>query len=336
METSDFNWHSYNESQTREKVLFLYLLKELCNTLKEPLHQKGRNPATLRHQLFCMCTKVYENTSSRRLISELELCRKAQYIYSVPHFNSIINYFNNPDLTPILKQLIEVSAIPLAQLERRFAVDSTGFSLRILADRWSIAKLKYIEHHKFMKAHVMYGTLTNVAVGCEVTQGNSGDSPQFKPLLSEAAKHFAIEEISADKAYSSRENVKFAFELGAFPLIPFRSNSIPNSVGVRAWSRLYKYFKDHNEHFMSRYHLRSNAETGFWMIKQRFGQHIKSRNTIGQTNEILCKVLCHNIAVLVQETFLSGLETDFYRAKEAHTANIYQARQNTLLRWLDN
>src|SRR3989338_7660279 len=204
-ENKEFNWHSYNESQTKEKLLFAHLLKELCSIIKEPLHFRGRKPATIRHQVFCMCMKTYEKTSSRRVISELELCKRARYLYRLPHFNSIINYFNNPNLTLLLKELIEISAMPLAQIERRFAVDSPGFSLRILSERWSHAKLKFLEHHKYLKAHIIYGTYSNIATSCEVTNGSSHDSPQFKTLLAEASKHFAIEELSADLAYSRSE-----------------------------------------------------------------------------------------------------------------------------------
>ena len=31
-----FDWPLYNKSQTKEKVLFLQLLRELCDTIQEP------------------------------------------------------------------------------------------------------------------------------------------------------------------------------------------------------------------------------------------------------------------------------------------------------------
>ena len=47
------------------------------------------------------------------------------------------------------------------------------------------------------------------------------------------------------------------------------------------------------------------------MIKQRFGDYINTKIDLSQTNEILAKILCHNICVLIQEIFLSNLEIDF-------------------------
>ena len=47
------------------------------------------------------------------------------------------------------------------------------------------------------------------------------------------------------------------------------------------------------------------------MIKQRFNDFVYTKNPISQENEILCKILCHNICVLVQEMFLSNIDVDF-------------------------
>lgn len=44
-----------------------------------------------------------------------------------PHYNSVFNYLDNSDLTPILKALIEESASPLKAIETDFAVDASGF-----------------------------------------------------------------------------------------------------------------------------------------------------------------------------------------------------------------
>jgi hypothetical protein len=36
------------------------------------------------------------------------------------------------------------------------------------------------------------------------------------------------------------------------------------------------------------------------MIKGKFGSHLRSKSDTGQINEALCKVLAHNICVLIQ------------------------------------
>jgi transposase len=65
------------------------------------------------------------------------------------------------------------------------------------------------------------------------------------------------------------------------------------------WSRMYGYFMCHRDEFLEHYHKRSNAETAFAAIKGKFGDSLRSKSDVGQINEALCKVLCHNLCVLV-------------------------------------
>jgi hypothetical protein len=60
-------------------------------------------------------------------ICDLQDAKAKGFIQKVPHYNSIFNYLENPDLTPILTSLITQSALPLKAIETAFAVDSTGF-----------------------------------------------------------------------------------------------------------------------------------------------------------------------------------------------------------------
>jgi hypothetical protein len=47
------------------------------------------------------------------------------------------------------------------------------------------------------------------------------------------------------------------------------------------------------------------------MLKAKFGASLRSKTTVAQTNELLCKVLCHNICVLIQSMYELGIEADF-------------------------
>ena len=51
---------------------------------------------------------------------------------------------------------------------------------------------------------------------------------------------------------------------------------------------------------MEHYHKRSNIETAYSMIKGKFGIALRSKSDTGQINEALCKILAHNICVLIQ------------------------------------
>jgi len=60
---------------------------------------------------------------------------------------------------------------------------------------------------------------------------------------------------------------------------------------------------------------RSNVESTFSMIKRKFGDAVRSRTDVAMVNETLCKVLAHNLCVLIQEQCELGIETEFWAEK---------------------
>jgi hypothetical protein len=39
------------------------------------------------------------------------------------------------------------------------------------------------------------------------------------------------------------------------------------------------------------------------MIKAKFRDHVRSKSDVAMVNEVLAKIVCHNICVLIQETY---------------------------------
>jgi hypothetical protein len=52
------------------------------------------------------------------------------------------------------------------------------------------------------------------------------------------------------------------------------------------------------------------------MIKAKFGSSVRAKTPTAQVNEVLCKVLCHNICVLIQSIYELGLEPTFWTLEE--------------------
>ena len=78
------------------------------------------------------------------------------------------------------------------------------------------------------------------------------------------------------------------------------------------WKKMYHYFMLNNEEFLQHYHKRSNAESTVNMIKSKFGDAVRSKKWTAQVNEVLCKVICHNICCLIMELSEMG-KLDFIR-----------------------
>ena len=55
------------------------------------------------------------------------------------------------------------------------------------------------------------------------------------------------------------------------------------------------------EEFLQHYHQRSNVESTFNMIKAKFTDLVRSKDRTAQVNEVLLKILCHNIVVVIHE-----------------------------------
>ena len=299
------DWPNYNAAQTSEKDTFQVLLSDLCANISQPEYSFGRPRLPLADMVYTGATKVYSEFSARRFDSDVRDAHRKGFINVSPSFNSVNRYIANPDLTPIITDLIERSAEPLSIVEADFAVDSSGFST-CRFDRWYDAKWgREKSQRHWLKAHIVTGTKTNTVASVTVTPGNVHDSPELPGLLDSAADRFTMAEVSADKAYLSDANLRHIERHGAYPYIPFKSNTIGR--GSLMWKRLYAYFTLNEESWKAHYNRRSNVETSFSMIKGKFGDSVRSKSETGQVNEILLKVLCHNICVLIQSMHQLGV-----------------------------
>jgi transposase len=317
----DQNWEAYNEAQTKEKILCEQLLLELIDLFGEKeVKQRGRPGTPLREKLFCMFLYTYNGLSSRRIISDIEIGRDKFFIEKTPHFNSVMNFFSYQSMTPLLAKLIELTAMPLRPVEQDFAIDSTGFSTSQF-ERWLDNRLsKTIKKRVWKKAHAMTGVNTNIITSVTITDGTAADSPWLIPLVEKTRKFFAMREVSADKAYSSRENLDAISEVGAIGFIPFKCNTTGKSKGSMVWRKMFLFFTEHQDEFLEHYHKRSNVESTFSMIKRKFDHKLSTKKDNAQVNEILMKILCHNLSVLVHESINLGIEIDFPACFEQYSA----------------
>jgi len=314
-------WKEYNEAQTQEKLMLYKLLDELLNIIPIRAYTFGRPRKSLRDMLFCCLIKIYSNTSSRRTISDLKLAKEAGYIDDVPHFNTLLNYFSDTGMSIIIPYLISVSALPLKNCEEKFAIDSTGFSTKMFDAKWlNVRTGKDSEKRGYKKCHIICGTKTNIITSAIITEGKANDSPLFNPLLTNTAQLFNVKEISADKGYSSKANLELAKELQIMPYIPFKSNTSGKAKGSPIWAEMFKYFTENYIDFAEHYHKRSNVESTFSMIKKKFGDFVRCRTDESQNNEILCKLLVHNITCLIHEIFEIGIEIDFKKCSKKVSA----------------
>lgn len=311
------DWKAYNEAQKNEKDKFQLLLHELCKGIEEPIQkrERGRPRLPMADMIFAAAFKVYSTFSCRRFNSDLKAAYDKGYLSRLPSVNSIFDYFQVNEMMPYLRQLIAVASRIMSEIETAFAVDSSGFSTNC-HDRWvetKYGKGKVINQKDWIKVHLMCGVKTNIVTAVEISEPHAGDSPRFKPLVLATSNNFVMNEVSADKAYSAEENLKLVQSKAAMPYIDFRSNATDKDKRSGfTWKRMYNFYQYNQEWFYEHYHKRSNVESTFSMIKAKFGSSLRSRNRTAQYNEALCKILCHNICVVIQSIYELGIEPNFW------------------------
>lgn len=312
------DWTNYNLAQTTEKTRFQELLFELCSQIEDFPRKNitGRNRIPLADMVFSVVYKIYSGVSGRRFHSDLAEAHRKGFISKIPHFNSLFNYLEMDEMLFILNSLIRESASPLNTIEHDFAVDSSGFS-KGTTTKWMHAKYSnphIIDKKDWLKYHIICGVKTNIIASVEITDGTAGDHPQFKPLVQRTAQDFKLNHVTADKAYLSAENFRYVADRGGMAFIPFKKGSRPNyKTKDELWRNMYYFFQLRKREFMSYYHKRSNVETTFSMIKRKFGERLKSKTEQAQINELLCKVLCHNLCCVISSIYELGIEADFYK-----------------------
>ena len=155
-----------------------------------------------------------------------------------------------PELTPIIKELITISSLPLATIENDFTIDSSGFGTSRFV-KWFDKKYgKEKDYRTWVKAHLVCGVKTNVVTAVELTMTNEADTKFLPELVVRTAQNFNIKELSGDKAYSSRANMELINELGAVPYIPFRKNATGRAKNSPMWKKMYHYFELKHEEFL--------------------------------------------------------------------------------------
>ncbi len=304
------NWTNYNHSQQIEKSKLMELLADLTSKIQQPAYTFGRPNNQLSDTVYSMVFKVYCSLSSRRFTTDMQIAKEKGFIENITPRSSLSDYFNKVEITLLLSQLVTITSLPLKSVETKFAVDSTGFGTSNFQRWFSFKHKREICSKRWVKCNFMTGVKTNIISSVKITSEFDNDSPELKELVNKTAENFTMEEVSCDKAYLGRENLEVIDEKGAVAYIPFKSNSHAKGNGV-LWKKMYHFFMLNNEEFLEHYHLRSNAETTVFMIKSKFGDSVRSKTWTAQINEVLCKIICHNIVCVIHEMSELGIKPDF-------------------------
>lgn len=72
---------------------------------------------------------------------------------------------------------------------------------------------------------------------------------------------------------------------------------------------MHACFTLNRDEYLTHYHKRSNVESTFSMMKRKFGDAVRNKTEVAIKNEVLAKVLCHNIVVVIHEMHELGIDS---------------------------
>jgi transposase len=308
------NWPAYELAQTTEKHRLQALLADLCRGLPEvPYAGTGRRPVPIADRAFSVVFKVYCTLSNRRTVCDMVDARDRGHLSRVLHHSKVSHFLCDPDMTPVLRDLVARSALPLRAVETVFAPDSSGFTTSRFV-RWFDHKYGVTrQEHDWVKVHVICGVKTGVVTAVEIRGKDAGDSPLLPALVNATAQNFTVKEVSADKGYLSAENVEAIAAVGAEAFIAPKANTTGAVGGL--FERMFHYYQFRREDFLRHYHQRSNVESVFSAVKRKFGDSVRARNDVAMTNEVLCKLVCNNLCCVILSQIELGVEATFWDDK---------------------
>jgi transposase len=303
------DWPNYDKAQHREKGHLQDLLADLCSVVPEPAPKGGgkggRPPVPLRDAAFVAVFKVYCGMSARRFMCDLEAAHDRGCLSAPVCHSSVNKAMENEALTPVLVDLIQRSAAPLAEVESQFAVDSSGFcSTRFT--RWIDVKYGTPRaEHDWVKVHALTGTKTHCVVAAEIHDRNTNDCNILPSLVDTGAKRFTLSEVSADKAYAANPNFDAVARNGGTLFAAFRKNTTGGVGGL--YERMFHLFCLNREDYLRHYHRRSNVESVFSAVKRKFGDSVRSKTDTAMRNEAYAKLVCQNVCCLISAIYELGI-----------------------------
>lgn len=161
--------------------------------------------------------------------------------------------------------------------------------------------------------HACVGLNTRIIAAVTVTNKDSHDNTQFRPLIDDVVKCFDVQEVVADKAYDARANYELTSKYKIRLLVPFRSTDTAKAKGVSEWTDAFLFMTENRERFDALYHRRPNVESTFpfHSIKSQLGEYIRSKKPEAQKNDLYCKAIAYNIKTLIRLRYMNDLIPDF-------------------------
>jgi hypothetical protein len=177
------------------------------------------------------------------------------------------------------------------------AVDATGLESRHVSRHYVFrGGGKRQSWKRWPKLTVVWDTHSHVGLAANVCMGPCQDSPQFSPVMRQAAMRHSIREVLGDKGYDAEHNHRVCREELGIPstVIPVRRGW----GGSRVWPTTSYRRLMKRKNSRDNYGQRWQAESAFSCHKRVLGAALRARLWLMQRAEIALRLLTHNLMMV--------------------------------------
>ncbi len=267
---------------------------------------------------FCAGIKAYEGKTNRDTISALELIFGPEQWAEIGfHYNRFSDFLNDSNTTRLLNWAIAEVCSPLMPFAEDIVLDGTGISLTsrgtYRSERYGIDNPD--DRALYMRLHLAMDRRFKVFPGAIVTRDHgkgAGETTQTPELLRRLKTlGYRPRRVLADKLYAGEPVLEAIEDFGAEAVIPLKVTYLnklePKTPLMR---RLRTQFLADPDAFHEKYRFRPLVEAGISALKRKFSESIRARSFRGQVNEVLFKVLCHNMDCLIHAGYEQSLNLE--------------------------
>jgi hypothetical protein len=187
--------------------------------------------------------------------------------------------------------------------EATAAVDATGMESRHTSRYFFRRAGRQHNSRLWTKLTVACETSSHFLTGATVSLGPANDSPQFRPVMAQAALRVGYDRVLADAAFDSEGNHRYGREgLGVrSTVIPLnrrnRGRKWPKTRYRRQMVRRFRKKPKGSRHKRV-YGQRWQAESAFSRHKRLLGSALRGKSDASRERECYLRVLTHNLMLL--------------------------------------
>jgi transposase len=278
-------------------------------------HKFSPQAFTQPQLLACLMLRKFFRTDYRGIAAILadhgEL-RAILGLVKVPHFTTLhkasLRLLSQPQFRALLAHTIR-RVLRRRKKVKHAAADSSGFACGH-ASRYYVRRrakgqsreerpAQQTFYQCYAKLEAMFDTVTHMAVGALAVKGPAPDVDRLVPLLKEAQERVRIEILLADAGYDSESNhIHARKQCGIRSIMPAKHGRRTSKPPTGYWRRRMRgQLATKAKRRRCGYSQRSQAETGFSMIKRRQGESVSARKFQNQCRELRLMVLVHNVMI---------------------------------------